>query len=619
MSRLACLALLLALCAPSLFAAEQEWHEVRSPNFAVLTDAGQDKGRQVALRFEQMRHVFGALLLKDKVNIPVPLLIIAFRNGKELRQHLPLWKGKPIAAAGLFVSSNDREFILLDLSNPRSYEVVFHEYAHLLLNGNFPRTQPWFDEGFAEYYSTIKVGKKDFEFGTVPEYVPYVLNQRGFIPIAELFSVSQESATYNESGDRRSAFYAQSLVVVHYIFDKKKLAETIQYFKLALNEKIPVAEAIRRAFKMEPKQLDRELNGYYHSNAAMSYELPMPIGLDNTGTYSYAARKVAPLDAQTEIADLHLHLRDYMDQGIGELENILQQDPNNGRAHRSLGYAYLYTQRPQKAAEHFKQAAQLEPNDPRVHYYAAALINAGGVMGGDFSSGIMREHLLKAVDLDPSYADAWSLLGFVYQVDQRYPQAIDALSRALKLSPRNDQYRLNLVRVYIEAKRFDDAQGLLTYLQGSTDASVTAQVEPLVAQLNERKEAPARTGRFEERPRPSTYDDPRWRKPEEKPGANDATRDSDDGADDAPEIKIDARPIVFIKGKLTAVSCQPSGAATLTVASGKKTLQLTTPNYKKLVVIGADQLSCSWSNRPVAVNYRESAPGTGDLVSLELQ
>ena len=56
---------LLLLSCPFIFA--QNWVEVRSRNFAVNTDAGEKRGREVALRFEQMRALFGSLWLKDKI------------------------------------------------------------------------------------------------------------------------------------------------------------------------------------------------------------------------------------------------------------------------------------------------------------------------------------------------------------------------------------------------------------------------------------------------------------------------------------------------------------------------------------------------------------------------
>jgi hypothetical protein len=131
----------------SAFASEPEWVEVRSPHFSVVTDAGEKRGRAAALRFEQMRAVFGALLVKAKVNLPIPLQIIAFRNTKEMRQFAPLYNGKPTQVAGLFQGNTDRCFILLDMSTDEPWQVVFHEYAHQLMNGNttgeFP---PWFEQ-----------------------------------------------------------------------------------------------------------------------------------------------------------------------------------------------------------------------------------------------------------------------------------------------------------------------------------------------------------------------------------------------------------------------------------------------------------------------------------------
>ena len=76
-----CLALgCLVLWSRQSFAGEPQWVEVRSPNFSVITDAGDKRGRDVALHFEQMRSVFGTLMTKAHVNLSVPLQIVAFRS-----------------------------------------------------------------------------------------------------------------------------------------------------------------------------------------------------------------------------------------------------------------------------------------------------------------------------------------------------------------------------------------------------------------------------------------------------------------------------------------------------------------------------------------------------------
>src|SRR5260370_13955622 len=79
---------------------EAECVEVHSPHFSVVSDAGDRRARDVALRFEQMYFVFGTLFSRQTVNFPVPLQIIAFRTTGHLRNFVPLWKGKPIQLAG---------------------------------------------------------------------------------------------------------------------------------------------------------------------------------------------------------------------------------------------------------------------------------------------------------------------------------------------------------------------------------------------------------------------------------------------------------------------------------------------------------------------------------------
>ncbi len=68
-----------------------------------------------------------------------------------------------------------------------------------------------------------------------------------------------------------------------------------------------------------------------------------------------------------------------------------------------------------------------------------------------------------------------------------------------------------------------------------------------------------------------------------------------------------------------AVDCSQPPSAVLTVSSGAKVLKLRTEDYKSLTLIGADNFSCEWKSRTVAVNYRAGGKADGDLVSVELE
>lgn len=86
-----------------------------------------------------------------------------------------------------------------------------------------------------------------------------------------------------------------------------------------------------------------------------------------------------------------------------------------------------------------------------------------------------------------------------------------------------------------------------------------------------------------------------------------------------PDVVTPPGPTNFMKGKLTAVDCSDGFGATLTVISSKATWTLHTRNREKMILIGADEFSCDWKNRDVAVNYRVLGSNSGEVISLEIQ
>jgi cytochrome c-type biogenesis protein CcmH/NrfG len=591
-----------ALFAAKLCAASSsEWVEVRSPNFSVVTDAGEKRGREVVQRFEQMRAVFGSLILHEHVNIAVPLEIIAFRNASEFRQFAPLWHGKPIRLAGLFQMGEDRDFILLDLSTENPYQAVFHEYAHLLLNGNYPPTQPWFDEGFAEYYASIAIQGNRVEIGGAPAGELEILAQSRLAPVLQLFSVRHDSPTYNENSDHRSLFYAESWLVVHYLFDHKLLGETGKYFDLVENQHVAIPDAIQQAFGMPPKDFDRALERYYRGQF-QSYTWPAPaIDAEN-----YKSEKLSALKSEAILADAHLHMADYRDKAIQEFQQVLSQDADNAAAHRGLGYAYLYRQDFAHAAEEFKQAERLDQSDPRVFYYSALLSYRQAMAAHQTPTnlGEMATELHKSLQLDPSNADAYGLLGVV-ELEQGSPSlAAKSLLTALRIKPREEHYMLDYANALAGEHKMDDAKAIWARLQTSDDPEIAR----LAGQNLSQSLAPE-----EDRPMPMPDEEKDEQAPEPSQPAIATAKEK------APEPKPDTRPIQFLKGKLLAVDCSGAPAAVLTLQSGAKVWHMHTADSGKLVLIGADSFSCSWKNEQVAVNYRDAGKGAGDLVSVEIE
>ena len=471
----------LGIAAPA-FSGESQWVEIQSPHFSVLTDAGEKRGRDAAARFEQMRAVFGTLMTNAKVNTPVPLQIIAFRNSKELRQFAPIWQGKATQIGGLFVAGSDRCFILLDMSLENPWQAVFHEYAHQLMNGTMSmQLDAWFEEGFAEYFRGIVVDGKEADVGMVPDDEYYVLDHNTWMKVADLLRVQPYSKTYNESGDRRTVFYAESGILVHYIYDNSLLPKVATYFDLVRNRHVPVEDAIQQVFGMTAAQFDKELHNYENTGHSRGYKLPAPAGIDGK---KYSSAPLAAVNAQTILADVHLHSPDYQKSAGEEFEALLKIDPNNAAALRGLGYSFLIKQDLAKAGEYFHKSAQLNPDDPRILYYSALLSQREGSAIYDSDSErlqSMQSELERSIKLDPQFADAYSLLAFTYKSQGRRDEAIPVLRKAIELSPRNEQYQLNLAQLYLEGKKFDEATSILQVLQASNDPQIsTRSAEGLV-------------------------------------------------------------------------------------------------------------------------------------------
>jgi Flp pilus assembly protein TadD len=589
-----------------VLAGESQWVEVKSPHFSVVTDGGEKRGREVAIRFEQMRAVFGALMQKANVNLAVPLQIVAFRNTKEFRQFAPLWNGKPTQLAGLFQGASDRSFILLDLSVENPWQVVFHEYGHQLMNSNIAATTaPWFEEGFAEYFRSIEVDGKEAHVGKVPDETYLILRQTGMMKVSDLFRVQHDSGTYNETGDRRETFYAQSSMVVHYLYDNGLIPKLSTYFNLTIDQKVSVEDAIQKSFGMSAAQFDKELRNYVSSGRYKFYKLPTPEGIVTT---NYAAMALSAADGNAILADVHLHSQDYKDKATVEFEAILKTDPTNVTALRGLGYSYLIKQDFEKAGECFKKAAAGNSKDPRVHYYAGLLMSREGSLGNSDKVAEMTKELETAVALDPSFADAYSLLGFAYAAQGKPEKGLQVAQKAVALSPRNDGYVFNLAEMYLSNRRPADAIVLLRSLKNSPQPSVAIRANQVLEEAEQMKQAMDAGERVIVNGVQAEAEHP----------ANAQAEGEEAAKAEVKTLPPQTAP-KFVKGKLVSVDCVSSPGAMVSVTAGGKPLKLHVSNTKHVLVMGADGFSCDWTGKNVAINYRETGDGAGELMSIELQ
>jgi hypothetical protein len=162
--------ILTILLSPHPLGAKHEtWFEVRSPNFIVLSDAGEKQARKSAIRFEQIRAVFRRSLTVASAHVSPTITIFAVKDEDSVKALLPEYWGKGRAhPAGIFFEQMDQYFALVQLDAPGSnpYSTIYHEYYHSLTLPYYPNLPLWVAEGLADFYGNTELGDSEVGHGT---------------------------------------------------------------------------------------------------------------------------------------------------------------------------------------------------------------------------------------------------------------------------------------------------------------------------------------------------------------------------------------------------------------------------------------------------------------------
>ena len=672
-----CIAVLSLLLCPASFSAEPPWLEVHSTHFTVITDAGEKKGREVALRFEQMRAVFATLLGKERLNQSVPLTILAFNNDKSYYQVAPLRQGQPIDVPGFFLPGDDQDFIVLNLSEDEPWRAVAHDFAGMLLNFNYPPAQAWFDEGLAKYFASIRGDNRTVEIGGDPELRPSLNedllgNQRDtnppksltellgaqvWLPLPDLFAMKHDTSTRNQ-GTHHTLYYAESWIVMHYLLHEKKLPETGTYFNLVLNQHVPVEDAIQQAYGMSSAQLEQAVKNYFHSQTALltaldsarqtnpnaasladpsqMYRFPAPVGPDDT---VITTKALPEADERALYAEVEIRIPERRDVGLQALHALASaptasdkkfeskkeerrpgEDPDllptnaigSPLAHRILAWDHIQHGEFDNATTEIADAIALNQRDMWLRYYMSVLKYRVAQAKHTDIQGLpnMMLELRAVLEWYPEMADAYDLLGVARNEGGSTPAAMQAEHAAINLSPRNELYTYHLAQIYVASKKWDAAQVLLERLNASSNPQIVTLAHDLIERAGaERKYGIPLGGAPQSKLAPQ-------KSPFEVLEEDAAKRTAAENSAAAPG---DHRPAKFVKGRLDSVDCTQAPAAILTVTANGTVMKLRAPDFKSLVLIGADDFSCDWHDRQVTVNYKPGGSTNGDVVSLEMR
>jgi len=597
------------------FAAADQWIEVRSPHFTVLSDANEKQTRHILDQFERMRWVFQTLFPKANVDPIEPIMVVAAKNERAFDALTPaayLGKGK-MQLGGYFEKTPDKNYVLLNLDRSPSehpYATIYHEYTHLQFSADLEWLPIWLNEGVAEFFQNTEIRDKDVQLGEASVDDILYLRQNRIIPLTVLFTVDRNSPYYHEE-QKGSVFYAEAWAMTHYleITDRVKGTSNLPtYMDLVRKGADPVAAA-QQAFG-DLNKLQAALESYIQESSYKQFVLSSAAAPIDESTWK--VRPVTQAEADAVRADV-LSSVGRADEARTLLEAVLKADPNNVQALETMGSLAFRAGNIQEARKWYGRAVKLDSQNYLAHYYFAALSMQTGAEDQDAE---IEASLRAAIQLNPRFAPAYDrLAAFLGTRNKNLDEAHRMNIQAIELDPGNLGYRMNTANVLVTMGRFSDAISVLRAAQKiAGNPQDTATVARMIAYFEQVQADRARADADEQ-----------------SAGAGGVV-----GLQESTVVDVTPKhpnepatgPKHTIEGVIRNVACSYPAVLEFKVVNPKTTVSLYTNNLSSidLTVLGftpkGDMNPCNdFEGMKARVQYAESSDKTvdGQVVAVELK
>jgi len=460
MKRLLLLGLFLCVAMPA--PAADKWVRVQSKDFTLVGNATENEIRDVAENLEVFRTVFSRFF-KLKEGSSVATTVVVFRSDQAFKPFKPVYKGKPANVAGYFQSGLDVNFIALaaDMQTPR---VIYHEYVHRLMSDTLGSLPPWFQEGFAECFSTLEIEGKDKKVRlgrAIGEHVE-LLNQRQFMPLQRLFSVEYGSPEYNEE-EKQGLFYAESWALVHYMmFNSEERRNQFNKFLTDISHGIPAPRAFEDTFNTQLSAFQKLFEAYIQQRMAWNaFSIQTPTGLDRSKDMT--ARVISEGQAEFYLGDLLLHIS-RVPEAEEHLTKAIQLEPKLGVAQASMGQLLIDKGKQTDALPYMKRATELDPDNYLTHYHYASLLRIEKT-SPEIDRTTMRRELQRTIQLAPQFVEATEMLAgdnLEHNVD--IPETVELLAKAIAVAPGRNYLALQLAAALSRTQQRDMARPIVQNL-----------------------------------------------------------------------------------------------------------------------------------------------------------
>lgn len=454
-----------------LLGSGDQWIEVKSAHFTVMSNAGQGSAKTLAWQLEQIRSAIAALWSWARVDLNKPLLVLAVKDEASMKGLVPsYWEKKGgVHPESVWVGGVDQSYLAIrtdvkveDNGNVNPYVTSYFSYVSLILRQSGAANQPlWFTRGLAGVLSNTIVQESGILLGPPIPWHLQRLRESSRVRLADVIQTTSDSPEFKRE-EGLITFDAQSWALVHFLMFGNagahwpKLDQFSKLVAQGTNPDVAFREALGPPAALEGEfanYISRSLYSYRRVNidATVKREgftvrsLPAAESASDRALFHTAMNR--PVEARSAIAEARQADAAAADSFVAE-GLLLEKDGNKDAARSaytraveggsSNAYAsyrlagLLWEPSPAhdtlaKMETLLAKAVALNPKDPAASAYYGEIRSELGTSGA-------LAYALRAISIDPSepsyHLSAARILWRDHQLDEAGKQAQIAASLA---------------------------------------------------------------------------------------------------------------------------------------------------------------------------------------------
>jgi tetratricopeptide (TPR) repeat protein len=440
--------------------AADQWFEVKSAHFTVVSNGSERNTRTLVWQLEQVRGAMAALFAWARVDLNEPLMVIAVKDENSMRAMAPrYWEERgSVHPASVWVSGADQHYLTIrtdlqveDQTTINPHINAYFSYIGLVMGQSLGHDLPlWLNRGLTGVLSNTIVRNDHLLLGAPIPWELQRLREGTRLPLAKLLTVTRSSVEFKE-GSRLEVFDAQAWAFVHFLMfgeNGARADKLNQFARLVSAGKDPAASFAETLGSSE--SLENPFRGYIDRSVYTFRRINIDVSVERE---RFPVRVMSAAESAAVRAHFHAAMRRPV-EARAAIADARKVDPNLPGSYSAEALVLDGERKSDEARAAYAKAAELGSANPYVYYRLAGL--AWQPMPNRETLTLVEKHLSQAIQLNNRYAAAYAWLGEIRSALEM-GDGLALIRRAISLEPVEGHHHLRAASVLVNRREFDQA------------------------------------------------------------------------------------------------------------------------------------------------------------------